>query len=349
MYDKKGALELSVNVVFAGLIGVVVFILALSFIMSNMQSADKERKAEFANSFVGALRASYEEDYFSNIISFTEQSSIRVECKDLFFDDEAASLTDMIVFSPSEFSTTQLGTSSERIEMPFYISNAFYLYPQLNIFLYCEDCDSTSDIPEIYALLSSLWDSPTLITGEEFAGIHIIGQGDSMTLNQISQEEDKKKIIVVLENESEGFNYNFNYKNLSFNENLFDTDSILVGNISYNNEIYPFIGEEMLFGAILSDDLDTYKCNVEKFFEMFNSTLRVYEERYSLMSGNPSYPSSCLTLESLTTQAFSNLKEEITNANNNLDYESFYDLAVSINYLEEVARYAEMESCPSLY
>jgi len=343
MNDKKGALELSVNVVFAGLIGVVIFILAFSFIMSNMQSAEKERKAEFANSFVGSLRASYEQYYFSNIITFNEQYSIRIECEKLFFDDEAVSLTDMIVFSPSEFSTKQLGTNSERIEMPFYISNAFYLYPKLNIFLYCEDCYLYNEIPEAYALLYSLWDSPTLVTGEEFAEINIIGSGN--IINQIYQEEDNKNIIVVLENESEDFEYPFPYKNLSFDDYLFNHDSILVGNISYDDEIYPFIGEEMLFGAILSDDLGTYKCNVQKFFEMFNRTLSVYEKRFELMSVDLTYPCNSLP----TNQTFSNLKGNITNANNNFDYESFYDLAVSIKKLEEVAENAEMQSCPSIY
>ncbi|MDI3544278.1 MAG: hypothetical protein PWQ28_559 [Candidatus Woesearchaeota archaeon] len=345
MNDKKGALELSVNVVFAGLIGVVIFILAFSFIMSNMQSAEKERKAEFANSFVGSLRASYEEDYYSDIITFNEQYSIRIECEKLFFDDEAVSLTDMIVFSPSEFSTKQLGASSERIEMPFYISNAFYLYPQLNIFLYCEDCYLDNDIPKAYALLYSLWNSPTLVTGEEFAEINIIGSGDRMTIAQINQEEDKKNIIVVLENESEDFGYALPYKNLSFDDYLFNHDSILVGNISYDDEIYPFIGEEMLLGAILSDDLGTYKCNIQKFFEMFNRTLSVYEKRFELMSGDLTYHCNSLP----TTQAFSNLEGNITKAKNNFDYESFYDLAVSIKKLEEVAENAEMQSCPSIY
>jgi uncharacterized protein (UPF0333 family) len=335
--NKKAAIELTFNVLFAAIIGVVAFVLAFSFIMSHSNTFEQEKRVEFANSLEEIFRESFEQDNIAELFTFNKNYTFEVDCNQIAFGDGAVSFQDMVVFSPSRFSSKQLGISVERFEMPFHITNVVYLYPRKDILLYCNNCDE-SGTPWVYYIITNEFISARDVAKDDFLDLAIAHEGNLIPM--ISKT--KNPITIELKNET---SRNLD-KALSWNRSLFDEEDILVGNLSFGQEEYPFLGKEMLMGAIFSDELEAYECNVKKLLSAYNRTLKVYEKRLWLLTFSGPL---CQPIKISSQDVFRSLESSITNAYNHLSYESLYQIAWNVKELEVRANNATKYSCPSIY
>jgi hypothetical protein len=213
-----------------------------------------------------------------------------------------------------------------------------YLYPRKDILLYCDNCDDAAGTPWVYYIIANEFISAQDAARDDFLHLTIAHKGN--LIPKISKT--KNPITIELKNET---SRNLD-KALSWNRSLFDEEDILVGNLSFRQEEYPFLGKEMLMGAIFSDEFESYECNVKKLLSAFNRTLRVYDKRLGLLTFSGPL---CRPIKTSSQDVFRSLESSITNAYNDLNYESLYQIAWDVKELEVRANNATKYSCPSIY
>ena len=95
----------------------------------------------------------------------------------------------------------------------------------------------------------------------------------------------------------------------------------------------------MLLGALFSQDIDDYNCNLKKAFNKLNIVTQVYKKRTEVLAGSGCAPSY------YDTGPFSYIITE-SSKDSNIDIDGIN------RKIEEIKRYnknLQLESCPTLY
>ena len=119
--NKRAALELSFNVVFAAIVGVVVLVIAASFIANSTDNLEQTKNIELRNSVYQLFSLTSKEDNFNSYYSLPSLTQFDFMCEDVFIDEDGFSIQEIPVFSAKQINTTDFGFSSKSFEYPFKI------------------------------------------------------------------------------------------------------------------------------------------------------------------------------------------------------------------------------------
>ncbi len=370
--NRKSALELSFNFIFAMISAVVIFTIAFGVISSITKTATAEKSLELktyiTNQFSSNLNQGGESDY----IPLSSNMIFSQSCDKISFLENSIDTYNYPVFSLGKIKTNTLGISTKKILLPTYISNVVYLYPPSKIYLYCKDCDNPLDVPDIFYLLSRSIKPAKLASFKDVLEIKIIGKEFDLTNEEIKQIK-KSDILVYPDNENAPENLcNYfickeikvddSYKFQDFYKNLVYSNrhDYPVGFVSFNGNTMYFLGEESLFGALLSDNASLYDCNLLKMLFGINRISSVNKKRLEILEfegGAFSTDDNCKEIYTSSVTAYEGLLkllDDLVNQDddynpNTITLDVLKDIRKSIFLLSELNYNATRYSCPNIY
>lgn len=375
--NKRSALELSFNFIFAMIVAVVVFSIALAVINSITKTANLEKSLAIANKISDAFSSNLLEGGKSDVIQLSSLISFSSDCDGISFGENVVSTLNYPLFSAKKIKTNTLGITTKKLLLPNYISNSVYLYAPTKIYLYCEGCDEISKTPIIYFGLIQTIASAEITADTKMIEAEIVGSGYSLSNEELNTLKKSNVIVVYPDNEyppdvwctrfqcksilipeedqtGQSGNQEF-YGKLSYTS----TSDYPLGIITYDGDNFYFLGKEMLFGALISDDLSRYNCNLKKILSSILRTTTISLKRLNIFSSEGGAFSSnekCKEIYSYSTNAYTELSSVINllisdlDENPNLvDVDSLEELRRNILLISELNYNATRYSCPSIY
>ncbi len=190
---------------------------------------------------------------------------LRVTCSGFGADDFETSLpTAKPIFSPLKLRGRQIQAWTKTWKLPFKITNFFYLSNQLTHYILVGNGLGDLVIPEKGGIPRrfSIEIKPNVdnnvirnfAQGKEFVKVVFFNKAPTVT------ETEKIRVIRI------------------------DTQDFEQGVVKFSKGELPFFTKEMLFGAIFTDNIDTYKCNVKKSNSYFSAMIQLYIEKIQLLS-----------------------------------------------------------------
>jgi hypothetical protein len=154
-----------------------------------------------------------------------------------------------------------------------------------------------------------------------------------------------------------GTNYD-NYKVIYLNHTVTNTEYPYVeitiendmdgyGEISFEEESY-FLGKSSLYGAIFSEDKESYECNMEKAFKRYKILSNLMLSRTNELKAGYSY-SSCADNYYNAVVNLKTINKTTSLGFNELTEESIEELYKAVNSLERANDYLALRGCPVLY
>ena len=371
--NKRAALELSFNFIFAMIAAVVVFSIALAVINSVTKAAQSEKSLNLINQLSDSFSENLLEGGKSDVIQLSSNILFTSSCDGIGFGEYLISTANYPLFSPNNIKTNTLGISTKKILMPNYISNSIYLYAPTKIYLYCEDCNELSKTPEIYFSLLRTVNSARLSSGKNIIEIEIIGSDFVLTNEELNILKKSNVLVLFLTEESnpQTLCSYFHCKSIktktledleNFN-NLRNTElsDYPLGEITFEENNYPFLGNEMLFGALISNNITLYICNVEKILLGILRTAEINKKRLEIIEeelieepqlSNP----DCSMIYQDSKEAYSDLSEillsilsQLKNDIYPIDSDELMPILEKIALISELNYNATRYSCLSIY
>jgi hypothetical protein len=375
--NKRSALELSFNFIFAMIAAVVIFSIALAIINSVMKTANLEKSLAVTNKISDAFSSNLLEGGKSDIIQLSSSISFSSDCDGISFGENVVSTLNYPLFSAKKIKTNTLGITTKKLLLPNYISNSVYLYAPTKIYLYCEDCDEISKTPIIYFGLMQTIASAEITADTKMIEAEIIGSGYSLSNEELNTLKKSNVIVVYPNNEDppDVWCTRFQCKSIliskedqtgqSNNQELYSklsytsTSDYPLGRITYDGDNFYFLGKEMLFGALISDDLSLYNCNLNKILSSVLRTTTISLKRLEIFEGEGgafSTDGKCKEIYSNSTKTYEDLSEVIDSLiplidenPNSVNINLLEELRKNILLISELNYNATRYSCPSIY
>ena len=375
--NKRSALELSFNFIFAMIAAVVIFSIALAVINSVMKTANLEKSLAVTNKISDAFSSNLIEGGQSDVIQLSSLISFDSNCDGISFGENVVSTLNYPVFSPSKIKTNTLGITTKKLLLPNYISNSVYLYGPTKIYLYCGGCDEISNTPEIYFSLVQTIASAGITADTKMIKAEIVGSGYSISNEELNALKKSNVIVVYPINEDapSAWCSRFKCKSISISE-LDEIESTEIsefyknlrytsisdyplGSIVYERNNFHFLGNEMLFGVLISDNMELYNCNLKKILSGILRTAKISLKRLDIFleeEGVFSSDEKCNEIYFSSTNAYEDLSDiveqmiaELDKNPPNINLNLLEKLRKNIFLISELNYNATRYSCPSVY
>ncbi len=324
MSSRKGVIDVQFNWVFILIAGVLILLFFGSVVLKLKDNSETNIANNILTNMQTIMSGAEVSANTVNPISIPD-TEIKVSCNSISVGSITSDITkNKIVFAPDLIKGRTMITWSLSWAYPYHISN--FLYITTPDFKYViMDSDKGK---EIYSML------PTGINKE------LIDDVSSL------RKTGHKLSFVFFDNV-----YPEDISLPDFAGNMKDKEVVAVHVDSLNNEIefykksgirfepvrkMPYLGNEMIIGAMFSQDAENYKCNMEKAMEKMNIVSMVYRKRTEILREEYSnticrsyYPLTPFTVD--------------YNINN------IGDIKDSKESLEKYNNYLQSSSCPTIY
>ena len=318
--EKKGAIEIQFNWILVLVAGAVVIIIFMGFI-SKQQDASSTSTDILAASSLESILNSYHNNDISNAVKISK-SKISFNCNSFSIGDISKQTGALILFSPASLETDELNILSFGWNMPYRITNFAYI--------------TSPDVRYVFIGNSDF-------AREMFEKIRGKARADGFTNVLAIHDENNGRIRLIFFEQNPEIPENIDTLDLSLSALKIDGDENkgiieffdFIGNkFELRGKSY-YVKEASLFGAIFSDDIGMYNCNMEKGFNKLKIISQVYNkkvndiiEQYSNIEESnicrDFYQSNLLSIyDSISYLASSDFQssnhEDITNAANKIE------------------------------
>lgn len=265
MEKKNGFVELQFNWILIAILGSVILsmFLLVSYRGKSLSDASSSILAANSLSYVLASRESIEKS--SKILSLPE-SKILFGCNSYQIDGVSKSLSGIVLFSPSSISGKDFLVATLAWKYPYYAGNFLYATnPEIRyIFIGSSEFARNTFQNAPGGIKKDGYTNIDAITEEKDKEIRLVFFGMEPELSPVfSNSKAKITSIKIDGNEQHGIIEFFDFKYNAFEP---------VGSSIYD-------GEASLFGAILSDNPERYKCSMKNAFQKLNLVSSVYLEK----------------------------------------------------------------------
>ncbi|MEK6949384.1 MAG: hypothetical protein AABX34_04130 [Nanoarchaeota archaeon] len=333
--EKKGAIEIQFNWILVLVAGAAVIIIFMGFI-SNQQEASSTSTDILTASSLESILNSYHGRDISDVVKM-HKSRISFNCDSFSVGGISNQLGALSLFSPASLETDKLNILSFEWNMPYRITNFVYI--------------TSPDIRYIFIGNSDF-------AGRAFEKIKGKARADGFTNVQAIHDENNDQIrLVFFEQDPEmpeslnGPDFGISALKIDGDENvgIVEFFDFIDGKFEPRGRSY-YAGEASLFGAIFSDGIDSYKCNMEKGFDKLKIISQIYNKRINniIEQYNAIEESSvCRDFYQSNLLVISDSISYLAS----LDFQSsnHIDIAHAANKIEEINNKANALSCASIY
>ncbi|MCK5107833.1 MAG: hypothetical protein KAQ83_03840 [Nanoarchaeota archaeon] len=351
---KRGAIDVSFNWIFVLIAGAAILIFFIVLISNQKDSAESNMaitiRTELSSVFSGASLSqdrNLEIDLPKSTLHFTcdfatctdFSTSNNPNCYSQYEIGETGineQTPTEILFAPFDISGQKLFTWTLPWNVPFFVTNFLYISGTTTKFIFVDNGQS-----EILSLYNKF---PERLN-KELVPINLISElqpeGNKnfkfiFVNNEISEIDIPEQIISSTES------YNINAINIKpslkqIDFYYFDEEKLdFSGSISY-------LSEPEIYGAIFSNNLDFYNCNMQKAYNRYHLIARVIAERSTYLYNNADIECKSIYSENINgLAAIKSATLSFTNQNINL-------LGSSISTLGYANQAAQEKSCPLIY
>lgn len=277
-FKKKAQVDIQFNWIYIIIVGAIFIGFFFSVISSQNKSAELEVSTTLVNHFETILSSTAQQD---NTLKVHEKISPRIKLNFVCSLEESQSYFTVqnsppidtlfdIQFSKNTVKGKDMITWTSTWKQPFRIASFLYISNKDDMFLFY---DNTGSAKELYDNFPTNFTTKVLGASDPFESdesnydhytyVIVENEGDYDELYDIETfgkthwDSSSKSSLVVIRPALT--NNLFKYGTVSFCKNRFPADDCIS---------QPYIGEASLYGAIFSSDFDTYKCNMNKAFQI---------------------------------------------------------------------------------
>ena len=272
---KKGQIELPFHLVFALIAGSVILLIFIIFAFKGYNVSKAEASIDISNTLNLLLTSTEVSPKTFLPIEDLPKSKLEFTCEDFSIGGQAKSYQNKIVFAPSQLETTKLFIWSFDWNAPFYVTNMIAITSPSVIYVFV----GANNDPLQNSIQSAFPKNITArfvenvatfpYTGHEYARFVFVNPSSNIALPQsfANKKVSALKIVGTLESGTIDF-----YKN-DFKKPL----------LTIPAEYY---GSALLFGAIFTDNAETYTCNIGKAINRLKNIAKIYEKKQEILRGN---------------------------------------------------------------
>jgi len=323
MKSKKGVISVQFNWVFILIAGVLILLFFGSLVLK-MRSASDVSIAETIMTNMQTIITGAEVSVRTINPIEIPNTEIKFSCNSMSVGTLSTTITkNKIVFSPTVIKGRKLFAWALDWNSPYHVTNFLYLTTPNIKYVFV---NPTGDYATgLYDLLP---DEINKMIVDDISGITNTGNYYRLIFFN-DPPEVPSALIRVPNNDVSAINVDINFNKITFykkNGNIFDS----VG-------VSTYLGEPMLLGALFSQDIDDYNCNLKKAFNKLNIVTQIYKKRTEVLaeSGCSSYydqgPFSSIIIYS---------EEDNININ---------EINRNIETIKKYNKILQSESCPTLY
>ncbi|MBI4441331.1 hypothetical protein HY639_04125 [Candidatus Woesearchaeota archaeon] len=238
-------------------------------------------------------------------------------CEDFSVDGQAKSYRNKIVFAPSTVTTTRLRLWSFDWNAPFYVTNMISITSPSVLYVFV----ALAQDPLYKYLEESIPKNITRI---------LVPPGSLGTFKPTGHDQTR---FIFANTPAETLSQAFANKKISGLrvEGKSDdaTITFLTKNFAGSQEAFPATGNALLFGAIFSDSLETYKCNVNKATARLRNLAQIYMKKQNYLRSNVRDKPTC----SYNADFGALMRGEVT----------------GVQSLRKINQQLQQQSCPLIY
>ncbi|MEK6876630.1 MAG: hypothetical protein AABX63_04410 [Nanoarchaeota archaeon] len=262
--EKKGAVEIQFNWILVLVIGAVVIIIFMGFI-SNQQGVSAISANILTASSLDAIFHGYEGIDISDAIGMPK-SKINFDCDSFSINGISKQLGTLSVFSPVYLETDKLNILSFGWDMPYRITNFVYITSPDVRYVFIGNSDFAREVFE---------KAKGKIRADGFTNIRAV------------EDENDRRVRLIFFEQNPEMPESLNRLDLSISALKVDGDKnsgtleffdFIDGKFESRGKSY-YVKEASLFGAVFSDGIDSYKCNMEKGFDKLKIISQIYNKR----------------------------------------------------------------------
>lgn len=277
---SKRGFALSFYWIFAIIAGFIVFMFLINFAYNHIYLSEKTTSSSILLNLENQIDSLSIAENLDTVINLGKELTLTFDCGSISLDDLKVS-TEKIIFSNKVIKSNELLIWTKSWKYPFAIANFYYIMPKSQKFYFFDaPFDLLSNIPESFQIYS------------------------------YPDEVPKDSILVFFRQptQQELIDYkSHKIKIIQDNTVTFYPDSILT-----------YYGDEMLLGAIFTDDFNKVKCLNNKALERLNVVSYVYQKKAETLANV-----GCIEKYNLMISALDNFKSNPVNPDiiNNQDKE----------------------------
>ncbi len=348
--NKKG-FEMQFNWIFILVAGVFILILVGLFISRNTEIAERSAKTNLIRSIESIITSASVSTDITNVVEISKLE-IDISCNKISVGGVPKQYQNLILFAPSKIKGSKLITQTLTFSVPYKATNLLYITSPQVRYIIVGDGDN-SLVKKIDALLpkdlnKKLYSTtdPNIanIENENNYNIKFIVFGDSMINipDNLKNMPDKSVTAVripypVSDEITEDDEITGTVEFYKKEGNSWATNSL--------QDTSPYIGIESLIGAIYSDTVELYNCNMGNTFSRLNLVTLVLKHRSEKLKNSDKTNENCYEVYA----SISSDLQQIIDKSLNFNSENVNTILSAASNLEYENKKLEKESCPLIY
>lgn len=271
---KKGQIELPFHLVFALIAGSVILLIFIIFAFKGYNVSKAEASIDISNTLNLLLTSTEVSPKTFLPIEDLPKSKLEFTCEDFSIEGQAKSYQNKIVFAPSQLETTKLFIWSFDWNAPFYVTNMIAITSPSVIYVFV----GNNNDPLMNSIRSAFPKNITArfvnnlnnfpYTGHEYTRFIFVNSNPTMPPSFANKKVSALKVA--------------------------QTDTLEHGYITfYKNDITrpiatpsEYFGQALLYGAIFTDNAETYGCNIQKAINRLQNIAKIYDKKQDILRGN---------------------------------------------------------------
>jgi len=330
MKSKKGVISVQFNWVFILIAGVLILLFFGSLVLK-MRGASDISIAETIMTNMQTIMTGAEVSVRTINPIEIPNTEIRFSCNSMSVGKLSKTITkNKIVFSPTVIRGRKLLAWALDWNSPYHVTNFLYLTTPNIKYVFVKP--TGGDANRLYDLLP---EEINKIIIDDISGITNTGNYFRFVFfNDVP--EVPSAFISVPNKDVSAINVDISSNKITFYKKK--------GNIFDPVDDSTYLGEPMLLGALFSQDIDDYNCNLKKAFNKLNIVTQVYKKRTEALGDMDLYVgSSCNTY--YDTGLFSYIITESSKGNN----ANTNGIEEKIREIQRYNKNLQKQSCPTLY
>ncbi len=328
---KKGAIEIQFNWILVLFVGAAITLMFIGFI-SKQQDISETSANILAASTLDAILHGYEGVDISDTVKIPK-SKVNFNCGSFSLDGISKQLQTLSLFSPAYLETDKLYVLSLGWDMPYRITNFVYATSPDVRYIFIGNSDFAREI---------------------FEKVRGKARADGFTHVQAVQNENDGWVRLIFFGQNPEMPEGLNGLDLSISGLKIDGDKnsgtleffgFVNGKFEPRGKSY-YVKEAPLFGAVFSDNIEAYNCNMEKGFGKLKIISQIYNKRvndiayqYNAAEEN----NACRNFYQNNLLAISDSISYL--ASSDFQSSSHKDITYAANKIEEINNEANALSC----
>lgn len=352
--NKKAAIDVSFNWIFVMIAGAAILIFFIALIATQKDKAESDM-AITINTELSPVFSSAELSEGRYLDIDVPKTTLNFECDFSTCTDFSTSdnpscysqyeigttginqpTSSQVIFSPSEIKGNKVFTWTQKWNAPFFITNFLYLTGSNIDYLFIDDGNSDY-LLELYNQFPEKANR-ALISIDELSSYNA---GGSKKFKFIFLEKSPSEIVLAESitsatesSEITALNILPSLKQIEFY--YYDQGFKLADSVNY-------ISEAELFGAVFSEDIDFFRCNMQKAFNRYHIISTILSKRCSSLSEEA--PTECQSIYADYNNGLAQIEQ------NTFIYslENVNKISSAITTLQYSNQAAKEKSCPLIY